>query len=286
MLSERCRVRIFALGGLLLNLVFGGGLTAIAQQAEVIATQRDSSYQAVLENIAKATSRTGRLQQIDNQLTLWEQDCPKLVSQVLWYAAQKQGDPSSRGVVGLVLKQLNIPKHLVVAALVPHLDERDEGIRRVTQNLLAGYEDQSVERPPDFSAYRGIIEADVLAGRAPQASLVRRMYTIDPGSALIAMMRAYQVHDPEAIKSIRWTEHVVAELLWKRRYGFADATVAGPEAVAELEKLSRHDAWWARLYVAQVVAQHSELGSASLIMRLAGDANPLVRESVQVTAGK
>jgi hypothetical protein len=106
------------------------------------------------------------------------------------------------------------------------------------------------------------------------------MYASDPGSALIAMMRAYQLRDPAEIKSIRWAEHVVSELFWRRRYGFVDGKAVDPVAISELDKLSRDGHWWARLYVAQIVTQHSELAKPELVTRLAADENALVRETV------
>jgi hypothetical protein len=70
-------------------------------------------------------------------------------------------------------------------------------------------------------------------------------------------------------------------LLWKRRYGFVDSKAVDAGAIQELDNLSRSGHWWARLYVAQIIAQHHEFTKPELVTRLAADENVLVRELAQ-----
>jgi len=252
----------------------------------VVQTAPDAAFQAAISDVAKAVDRETAVQQADRLVKLGALDRAELISQLLWFAARNEKDAAARAVVGQVLKRLDVQKQVIVIGLAPHLDNRDESIRRIAGQLLTGFEDRSAERPPDFSAYRAIIEADVVANREPQRSLVRFMYESDAGSALIAMMRAHQLRDPEEIRSIRWAEHVIADLFWRQRFGFSDLKSAEASAVEQLEKLSRHDRWWARLYVAKIIGKHPELGRPEWVARLRADASVLVRQSMERPAAK
>lgn len=109
--------------------------------------------------------------------------------------------------------------------------------------------------------------------------LVRYMYETDPGMALLAVMRAHQVREPAQIKRILWAEHLVSEVLWKQKFGFLKPSEVDAAAVEQLTSLSTHEAWWARLYVAEVMRQQPAFRGAELLTVLAGDSNEAVRES-------
>ena len=247
----------------------------------------DDIYQVALTNLFSAPDKSSFNDQADRLLALREGDVQNPITQLLWFAAQHHQDARTRAFAGQVLARLSAPKEVIVAALAPQLDNRDETITAMVQDLLKGYEDHSATRPPDFSAYRALIEADVRAGREPQTSLVHFMYTSDPGTALQTMVRACQLRDPAEIKPILWSEHVVAELFWKRRYGFVDRNAVETAVLQELDKLSRHPRWWVRLYVAEIAGTHSELGEPEVVKRLTEDTDQRIRarmRSVQTRA--
>ena len=81
------------------------------------------------------------------------------------------------------------------------------------------------------------------------------------------------------IKPILWTEHVVSDMLWRQQYGFLPPDASDPAALGELAALARHDAWWVRLYVAEIMRRHAALRQADLVDRLARDADAQVRQS-------
>lgn len=256
------------------------GVVAAVEDRTVEITP-DDTFQAALADLFNAPDKAVFSRQADQLLALRAGDSKQLVAQLLWFAAQHHQDARTKAFVGNVLVRLSAPKHIIVAALAPQLDNRDETVRGMAQELLKSYEDRSATRVPDFSLYRALIEADVRAGREPQTSLVRFMYESEPGVALQAMVRAYQLREPEEIKTILWAEHVVAELLWKRRYGFVERKAVDAAAVQELEKLTRQPQWWVRLYVAEIVLAHPELGPADVVKRLQEDIDPRVRGSMQ-----
>jgi hypothetical protein len=239
------------------------------------------AYQAALTETFAAADMPAFERQADRLRLMANGDDAQLVVQILWFAVQNHEDARMKAFVGRLMERMEGSKEVIVAALAPHLDNREGRIRQIVQTLLTGYEDRSATRPPDFSVYRAIIEADILARRQPQTSLVHFMYRSDPGTALQTMVRACQLRDPDEIKPILWGEHVVAELLWKRRYGFVDRRAMEPVTLQELEKLSRHSLWWVRLYVVEIVRSYPELGTPGVVERLADDADARVRGAVE-----
>lgn len=237
----------------------------------------DNTYQSALSEMVTAPDRATFEARLDQFVRRYEEDADRLIPQLMWFSAERPGDAKSNAVVGRVLARLSASKEVIVAALAPHLDNQSEAVRSNVRNLLRGLEDHSATRPPDFSAYRAIIEADTRAAREPQNSLVRFMYDSDPGIALQTLVRAFQLRDPDEIKPILWAEHVVADLLWKRRYGFVERDFVDNATQAEIARLSIHPRWWVRLYAAVIVAAHPELGSPDVERRLKADADVRVR---------
>lgn len=237
----------------------------------------DASIQASLANLASAPDRSAFNRQVDQLIERQSDDGRPLIPQLVWYAASHREEARSKAIVGHVLARITTPKNIIVEALAPHLANKDVAIRGIVGELLANFEDRSATRPPDFSAYRALIETDVQAGREPQSSLVHFMYASDPGTALQTMVRACQLRAPEEIKPILWSEHVVAELFWKRRYGFVERNAVDAAVVREIDSLSRHARWWVRLYAAEIVKAHPELGEAGVVKRLKDDADQRVR---------
>lgn len=190
-----------------------------------------------------------------------------------------------KAFVGLSLSRLAASKDALVSSLAPQLDNREDAIRMMARELLIGFEDRSASRTSDFSAYRAAIEEETRAGREPRTSLVLLMYESDPGLALQTMTRACQLRDPAEIKPILWSEHVVAELFWKRRFGFVARDAVEASAVRALDDLSRHPRWWVRLYVAELICQNAELAERSIVDRLKSDDDTRVRMPFMVARG-
>ena len=207
---------------------------------------------------------------------LADRDAERFVGQLLVFSAT---DTSRRAVASRVLATARLQKETLVSAVAPQLDNGDANIRAHASAWLSECEDMSAARPPDFSSHRAIIEDAVRAGREPQASLVRRMYALDPGEALRTMVRAMQLRKPEEIRPILWAEHVVADLMWRRRYGIVGPKDTDAAVRAEIDKASRHDLWWVRLYAARIVHDSPELAGPEVVARLAADRHPLVREA-------
>jgi hypothetical protein len=253
--------------------------TATAQPVrtgdEIIA---EASLQAAIKSFAEASNRAEADARMGRIRTLYGRDYGRLIDQLLLYDATSGDTENARSCVGRILEDARIPKEAAVTALVIHLDSADQSVQRMVRSLLRGYEDRSATRPPDFSAYRAIIETAVRAGKEPSDSLVKFMYETDPGTALLTMMRGYQLRDPNEMKPILWAEHVIADMFWKRQFGFLAPQEVPAATVNELDALSRHERWWVRLYVAELLHCHSELRRPEMFDRLREDRHPVVRE--------
>ncbi|HWL92634.1 MAG TPA: hypothetical protein VNT79_03795 [Phycisphaerae bacterium] len=248
-----------------------------AQPIPIVLISPNDVYQAAIGALESAPDRMSFEERLAGLLMLCDGHLKTAIEQLALYAARQENNPRARAMVGNILKRLDVSRHQMVAALAPHLDNQASAVVEVARELMRESEDRSAERPPDFSAYRALIEADVRAGRDPQASLIAFMFESEPGAALLTLVRAYQLRDPDEIKPILWAEHVVADLLWRRRFGFVERRAVDPAVIRELEKLSRHPFWWVRLYVARVVDACPELAGPGLVNRLSADPNVLVR---------
>jgi len=242
-------------------------------------TERDEPYQSLITQYSNSSNRSTIETALEQLISMNGGDSKRLVAQLVWRLANDQQDQVVGALAGRIFKRWEDDKNSIVAALLPLLDDVDPDIRREAGGLLRGLEDRSALRPPDYSMYHTLLEADFRAGRAPQSSLVAFMYEGDPGVALLTVVRASQMRDPAEMKPILWAEHVVADLMWRRQFGFVDAKAVDPAVVRELDKLSQHKEWWARLYVAEIIRKNPELGTKAIRERLAADSHELVRQS-------
>jgi hypothetical protein len=255
-------------------------LAATEPEVAKLAILPDVSIQAMIRAYSEAKTPAEADEKLQDIRKICDASSAQLISQLLLYAATSPNEQWARSQVGRILEDMRIPKEAAILALVPQLDNVNPLIQQSVRSLLNGYEDSSATRPPDFSTYRAIIESTVRAREEPQISLVKHMYHTDPGAALLAMMRGYQLRDPNELRPILWAEHVIAEMFWKRQHGFIKPQEV-PESVAhELDSLSRSDRWWARLYVGALSQRSPELRRPEIVRRLKDDQNPHVRESV------
>jgi hypothetical protein len=79
---------------------------------------------------------------------------------------------------------------------------------------------------------------------------------------------------------------VVSNTIWKHEHGFLDKSKVEPEAMVQLDKLSKDDEWWVRLYGGEILRRHPAFRTPELLARLAADKHPLVQEAVTFTKDK
>ncbi len=237
----------------------------------------DHAMQLHISALAESADSSERCANIEALRVVARGQGSELVAQLLYFAALR--DDEAVVVVGHVLRELEIPAATIVAVAADHLEHKSPGVRALAGKLLRHVEDRSPARPPDFSAYTAVIESGVRRGRPPAESLVRFMFESDPGAAVLALMRGLQLRERTELRDILWTEHVVSELLWRRRSGFAAPDEAPPTVVAELSRAATHPRWWVRMYTVEIYVRHPELRDASSVARLVEDTHEVVRQA-------
>lgn len=244
----------------------------------------DQAVQAAQVGTAPKLSRVERVMHIENALGDLSRELPEKLIQQLLYShnqARARDERASMGALGLVY-YFRFPETSIVRAVLPYIDTDNKLLRSEVRRLLRNVEGgrSVMVAEPDYSYYGGLIGADK---EHPPAQLVAYMYQRSPGTALLCLSSIYvpTTDPPERYREVLWAEHVVSDVLWKHKYGFLDKSEVPAEAAAELEKLSKHEAWWARLYVAEILRQHPQFRTPALIDRLKADAHELVRRAIQ-----
>lgn len=254
-------------------IVLACGLATGAQEASRDVLPRpDAAMQAGIRRLLAAQSAEDQRAALEALRAGAGAEHGLLVPQLFLFTRQAT-DTRDAMLLGFVLERLAIPDEHVVRALVPLLESGDAGVRAALGNVLSEYEHRSVDRGADFSIYRPLLEQGLSPG------LVRHLFEVDPGAALLALTRV-QVTDPAELRALLWAEHEVADALWKLRFGFRareDLARTEPGALAELDLLARHPRWWARLFAARIGSLERAL--AVRLEELRRDEHALVREA-------
>ena len=206
-----------------------------------------------------------------------EKEPEKLVQQVLSCRVQSAEVSEERSLLVLqLIHYFRIPDTAVVHAVIPYMGTGNDHLRDSIDYLLRSVEGRSPPGHPDYSAYSTWIS---LSKHDPPRDLVRRMYRRCPATALLTMREIY-VQDPVRVKSLLWAEHVISDTIWKHRHGFLPTTTVESEAATQVAKLAKDDAWWVRLYVAEILRQHPAFRTPELVERLTKDPHELVRDAI------
>jgi hypothetical protein len=245
---------------------------------EQVEVAPDAAIQGAIAAYAEATSEADRRAALERIAALDDATHERLVRQVMHFSSHAN-DTRRAMAAGVIVRRLGISDDAIVRALAPLLNTTDRELGKSIRSVLGGIEGRSAGRRPDFSCYRELIAEPLRRGAAPPTGLVRYMYDADAGEALLLLMRAHELRRPEEIKPILWAEHVVADVLWKQRYGFLAPDAIEPAAAEELAGLACHGEWWARLYAAEIMRQYPAFRQTEVIGGLRSDAHPLVRQA-------
>ncbi|MBK8913546.1 MAG: hypothetical protein IPM64_02915 [Phycisphaerales bacterium] len=242
----------------------------------------DPLVQARIAAVADAPdvdSRRKALERIEAAHTPPSDD---MIRQLVIFAAGAK-DTRAAMAPAVILRRLDVTEDAQVRALIPLLDSPDAAIVAAARGVLSGVEKRSASRRADLSAYLEPTASRLRAGEAIPDGLVRHLYGVDPGAAMLLMMRAHQWRDPAAMRELLWAEHVLSGTLWKQQHGFLRPDEVEDAAVVELRRLAGHREWWVRLCAAELMRAHRSLAQADLAGALAADENALVRESATAT---
>lgn len=200
-----------------------------------------------------------------------------LMAQLAIYLAGAEGTERAMGAA-LLFDHFGFSPGEIVAVIAPRLDVDDPRCRQTYRGLLT-----TVDRPdggdPDFGPY---VEYLREAGIDPPEPLIEYMYGVAPTLALSALAEVY-VKDPAERAWIEAAARDAAGVLGAQRASGAGAGDASPQAevVELLDRLSRSDRWWVRMFVREFVAAAPSYASPALMDRLRADERTLVREGAK-----
>jgi hypothetical protein len=292
---RRCVLAVCYLGALCCTCARG----ADQDEREVITPDKaiQEQIERTVEAFYNAPETSGRDRAMSELVKLEQvagRDRPKLIQQLLLYESQVLGDKSMMPLV--ILQYLHYSDGFMVEALAPYVNTEDPKLRHLVRDRLEAIDRLEGEKRdrlngPNYRVYERYVRARIQREKPIPLPLVGYMYGKAPGMALLAFVEAHQwrldglpsTHKwpKEKGEPLVWAEHVVSEAIWREEHRLKEKfEEARPEAIAELEKLSKHDTWWVRLYVAEILQQHSAFRSPEMVERLKKDAHELVREAI------
>lgn len=180
----------------------------------------------------------------------------------------------------LTHRYLRISDFTVIRVVMPYLYSENMWVRHTAREFLEaviGSWDAGIQTCIDYSDLEYVLDRNI---DGPELMLVRFMYELSPGDGVLAMRKNFS-DKPEQYRDVLWAEHVVSDAVWKRKHRFEDKFAqVKPEAIAELKKLSKHEAWWARLYVADILKRYRHFRTPEVVEQLKIDEHELVREAI------
>ena len=264
----------------------GAGIAAAqkAQESEHPITP-DAAIQALIDEAAQVYIRRGMTQSeifiaFEKLRPLAEDRPVEFTRQALFYHNQHLGADGENMGKRLAAMQLignfRTPDTALVQAVVPYLETDHSELAVEVNRLLRHVERSSRHEIPDYSAHQSLVQG---AKEQPPLRLIKYMYDRSPGVAVLALLDVYGSRQ-EPFREVLWAEHVVSDNLWKQQKRFLGEKETLPEALAEVAKMAAHEEWWARLYAAEIVAQHPEFGTPEMIEAFKNDDHELVREAM------
>ncbi|MGH7931429.1 MAG: hypothetical protein ACREQV_26990 [Candidatus Binatia bacterium] len=212
----------------------------------------------------------------------------EVVRQLVYYDAHPpEGAGDQAGLYALlILERTEISDFKIVEALATCLNTSDAELLDSIQerfDVIDGVDEwrRKPLNPPNYDVYEWYIKSRVQREAQVPEPFVVYIYRNVPGMALRAFVGAHDWRfnyrndlkwPEEKRRPILLSEHVVSDAVWRKEHGFEDKfDAAKPEALAELEKLSKHETWWVRLYVAEILYRHPEFRTPELVERLKTD---------------
>lgn len=250
-----------------------------------------------VEAFYNAPETSGRDRAMSELVKLKEvarRDQAKLIQQLLLYESKVVGDKSMMPLV--ILQHLRYSEFSMVEALAPYVNTEDPNLQDLVRDRLDAIDRLKGRKSdrlngPNYRVYEKYVRVRIQQEKPVPLPLVGYMYRKAPGMALLAFVEAHQwrldalpsTHKwpKEKGEPLVWAEHVVSEAIWREEHRLHEKfEEARPDATAELEKLSKHDTWWVRLYVAEILRQHQAFHTPEMVERLTKDPHELVRGAI------
>jgi hypothetical protein len=242
-------------------------------------------------------------------------DEEQLVKQLAIYAVVEPGIEETQVLEALhILQMLNLKAGIPIRVLVPYLDSDNEVLRGFVRDWFESPDGRRASRSTreldaSYKDYWDYINRMLGSNEEVPTAFVEYMYERSPGQALLVFLRldgrdeviahlrairenldaAREGRAPipfpkpkpqDEQREIRLAVTLIDNAIWFKENQYDQRWQAAlPEVNELLAKLSEHDQWWVRLYVAAMMRRHRELRIADVLERLSDDENESVRKA-------
>ena len=200
----------------------------------------------------------------------------QLFPQLLIFSSNAKGTEDGM-VPGIVMWHLKYSEADGAGVLAQYIGPSNAHYLKEINSWLSDAERQELKGPPNFERYADLLSLQLKRNEPMTGNLILRMYRLDPRDALMSMMRVYNA-DTALTQSLVWSDHIVYEPIWRKEHKFEVDDSIAPRA--ELAKAAASNEWWVRMYVAEIVHQHPELGTPAIVDGLKNDKNELVKKAL------
>lgn len=230
-------------------------------------------------------------------------DKGEIVTQLAIFTAVTESEEDTHVMLaGSMLDSLNLPASIPIRVLAPYLDAKNRQLRDFSHMWFQFHDGNSRThgKPPlgsvNYYDYMQYVRSRFTKNEEIPTPFIEYIYEQHPGKALLVfaygarainlnIRPAQRQNELQARNEMELSERVVSSALWLKDKEFSDRfQKALPEATAELAKLAKHDQWWARLYVAEIMRQHRELRDAAVLEQLRKDSHALVSKTAKEVA--
>lgn len=210
-----------------------------------------------------------------------ERAARRLYQEIVHFLTGVRDNPSAAALF-IPMSRLGLSPGDQVDILVPYLGSEDAAARNIAVTILEGLENRHEQERPNYGIYRSYVEKDKSNTAFP---LIRRMYADAPREATMTLNDANFILGQEQRPSRRdllWAVNAIDRAVWIHKYNFVDRDKGQSETLAteQMRLLSGGEGWWVRLYVAEIMHQHSFLRQPEIIQKLKDDPHSLVKESI------
>ncbi len=170
-------------------------------------------------------------------------------------------------------------EYFITKTLLPYLDSVDEALCRFVDRYIATQSSEA-EKDRCDGKIEGLIQFVCENRESLPQRAVQSLYWQAPSAAFLEIAAQILPGDLDTLAQLQSAQHVIDHAVWKRWRGLTREELQA--ALSELDKLSKFDEWWVKLYVAEMLRRHDVFRRGDILQRLRKDLNPLVAKAVDV----
>lgn len=240
----------------------------------------DEKIQATIRRVFMAKDEDDKeAKEAMKRLTEMASKTPEVLApQIIYYSLHVKDEREGWGILGMMAHFGTNWGPEIRRSIIPFLETDDNNLLREVTIWLSNIDGEFIEARVESTMlyYRETLKAKK---EAPPPGLVNYVYSTNPSQALLLFDDIYWKQPwPHNLK---WSDHIINIVKWRIRNRYLQEGDL-EKAQKELDGLSKHEGWYARRYVVEVLSASPKLGTADIVNRLKKDPNPLVAEPAKL----